>query len=1014
MEGLALRQPELVGREEELDKLSQSLDNAISGKGSTVLIAGEAGIGKTRLVSELKKAAESNNVNIVQGWCLAESLEPLMPVKSALREAGLLHLVSSEPPPLAISAYLMNDAGKLIAKAEREEMDLDSDIFAGMLQAVGDFVQDSLSMMAKESGGGLNTLGYDNYTIFIQTRGALSLAIVIRGEKSEFLIDDMKQLLEETGDEFQNWDGEVSDTIEIQNKVKWFVESGKYNGKFLVDDPKIKQENLFDNVLLGIQRASAEKPLLIFLDDMQWADPTTLNLLHYISRNTIKNNILILGTYRPEDVMESEEGKTHPLETTLQNMSREDLFGKIELKRLGLDETRKIIRSALGSDSFGDDFFAKIHREAGGTPFFVLEVLKLLIDSKAISQDEDGIWNLVTDIDALNIPSKVYDVIKRRLDRLMIEQKEILECASVIGEEFGSEVVGKMAGLEKLQVLKNLSEIEKTHKLVQYMGDNYRFDHAKIREVLYDGIGGELRKEYHRMAGDKITELHKDNQDEVINVLAYHYYEAGDGRAGEYLVRAGDAAKERYANEEAIKLFTDALEYVDGNKKLVLLEKLADVQALTGKYDLAIENFEKAEVSTDDSETRANMLRKIGSAYEKMGDYDKSLEVLAKAKVLAVEGKAGYGRILLAEGHPCFGKGEFERAMILFKEAINLFEETGVEKKDIGNALRAIGNIHSSKGEYESALENYERSLAVMKEIDDKYGIAASLNNIGSVHYARGEQDITLKYLEYSLEIMENIGDKQGVARLLGNIGNVHNFRGELDKALESYERSLVIMETIGDKQGIAILLSIKGNMHLRRGELDKALEFYKRSLEIYENIGDKEGIANLLNSIGDVHLSKGEQEKALKFYESCLRMSEEIGDKNQMTLSLCGLAETNLGLKNTQAAQEYAEKAVAFSLETGNKLSENKSRRVLGMCCRETGNLAEAEEEFLESISISEDIHDIKEVGRAHYEYGLLLGTKDEIDNAREHLEKALPEFERMGMKLWEEKARKALEDLN
>ena len=147
MKELAIHQPDLIGREAELSKLKQSLANAIAGKGSTLFIAGEAGIGKTRLVSELMKDAETKNVQVIQGRCLFESLEPMMPIKSALREAGLFHLISGEAPPLVVSVYLVNNAGLLIAKSERGELTLDPYVFASMLQVVGSFVNRSMELV---------------------------------------------------------------------------------------------------------------------------------------------------------------------------------------------------------------------------------------------------------------------------------------------------------------------------------------------------------------------------------------------------------------------------------------------------------------------------------------------------------------------------------------------------------------------------------------------------------------------------------------------------------------------------------------------------------------------------------------------------------------------------------------------------------------------------------------------------------------------------------------------------
>ena len=119
----------------------------------------------------------------------------------------------------------------------------------------------------------------------------------------------------------------------------------------------MKQENLFDNILLGLQRSSESRPVLLFLDDLQWSDTTTLNLVHYLSRNIRNNRIFILGTYRPEDILKDSQGSPHHLETAMQAMTRESLLDRIELKRLDAGDTEKIIVSMLGTPSFEKPFF---------------------------------------------------------------------------------------------------------------------------------------------------------------------------------------------------------------------------------------------------------------------------------------------------------------------------------------------------------------------------------------------------------------------------------------------------------------------------------------------------------------------------------------------------------------------------------------------------------------------------------------------------------------------------------
>ncbi len=1015
MEELVLQEPELVGRDEELSKLKKSLDNAIEGNGSTIFIAGEAGIGKTRLVTELKKEAGARGVNLVQGWCLAESLEPMMPIKIALRQAKLSHLISGDPPPLVLSAYLMNDAGMLISKAERLKSDIDSDIFAGMLQAVGNFIQDSLSStMDHGEEVGLNSLGYGDYNILIQSAGNISLAIVVKGANNEFLIDDMKSTLKTIGNQFDDWAGDMASAKSIQPKISWFVDSGKYNGKFLVDDPKIKQENLFDNILLGLQRASEDAPIILFLDDLQWSDLTSLNLIHFLSRNTQENRILILGTYRPEDIAEGLDGTIHPLETTMQGMNREALFEKVELKRLDADSTVKVIESALEKTDFDKKFYDKLFKETDGSPLFILEVVNLLARDGTIKLDENGIWQFIENLDGLEIPAKIYDVVKRRLNRLSKEQKEILECASIIGEEWASEIVGVVTGHNRFQLLKNLSKIEKNHQLIHFVQDVYQFDHGKIREVLYNGIGEELRREYHRIVGDSMLEIYDENPTEIINELAYHYYEAGDKKAEKYLTMAGDQARDKYANMEAAQFYQKALEFMVVDDNPEILEKLGDTQILTGDFEDAIQNFTKAINAYSDKKMKARGMRKLADVFERQGEYENALELVENAKeIIMYENSLEHGRMCAVEGRVHWRKGDYPAAMPLFDFALGIFKTFEGAENDYGDTLRFVGNIYLGKGEFDEAQSYYEKSLFVMEEINNPYGIQVALGNIGIVYYSRGEMNKAMGYFERSMEIMETLGEKQGIARMLNTMGLTYLNQGKLDKALEYNNKSLRMQEIVGDKEAISRTLSTISIIYRYKGELATALDYANKGLELRKKLENKDGVSKSLSGIADTYLSKGEPLKALECAERSLRICEEIGGKRLMTYIYCTMAEAKLELGDVELSLEYAKKALAIAEEIGAKLEGSMSLKIIGMINRKLGLWQESLDNFNESLKISQELGDKKENAITHYEFALMWKAQGEPDKAKEHLEKALTEFENMGMKLWEKRAGKELKNL-
>ena len=304
--------PEFVGRQGEINKLCDIFNDIEKKDISTIFISGEAGIGKTRLIEEFEEQIRED-VYILKGKCLNESMEPLLPVREAFRKSDLQHLISEDPPPKVISTYLIDDTGLLISKSEREESDLDGDIFAPMLETIESFVKDSLSEMGRkdESGKGLNTIGYGKYNILIQSGERFSLAAIIEGTKTEFLIEDMNEKLNKAESKLKSWEGDVEKADKVEDYISWFIDTNKYKGEYLVDDPEIKQENLFENIMLGLKRLSSENPVIIFIDDLQWADSTTLLLLHFLSRNVREDRILILGTYRPEDIITQEDGKEH-------------------------------------------------------------------------------------------------------------------------------------------------------------------------------------------------------------------------------------------------------------------------------------------------------------------------------------------------------------------------------------------------------------------------------------------------------------------------------------------------------------------------------------------------------------------------------------------------------------------------------------------------------------------------------------------------------------------------------
>jgi tetratricopeptide (TPR) repeat protein/predicted regulator of Ras-like GTPase activity (Roadblock/LC7/MglB family) len=972
-------QPEIIGREEELRKLRENLRKASEGQGGTLFILGEAGVGKTRLLEEIKSEARFKGFRILSGNSLHESLTPYMPFLEALRSGGLEHLFAEEAPNVE-AAYLVTNTGLLIKEVLREETELDPDMFASMLTTVGDFVKDSLSMLSgEEKDGTLNTLGYEDYRILIESGRNTNLVVVITGREIEFLVYDMREIVarvdKDYGSALRQWSGDEESVRGVEDLLQPLLTSGKYDGIYYgKEDPRARRNLLFENVSLGLIRQVQTEPTLLCIEDLQWADPSSLALMHYVARNTRESKLLIIGTYRPEDIAATKEGELHQLVDVMQLMNREGLYREMELKRLEEVYTHKLLESLLGKVEVTSEFKRLLYKETEGNPLFVIELVKMLVEDGVLAK-KDGIWVLTKNLEEISVPSRVRDVIVRRLGRLKENERGTLDYAAVAGEEFSPVILSEVMGGEKIHTLKILSTLEHRHRLIRPEGEKYKFDHAKIKEILFSEIPEMLRREYHALIAGSMEELCGDDLDEVVADLAYHYYRCKDKEKGAlYLLKAADIAKKEFANKEAIRFYSEALELVDERPRMLeILKDLGDVLDLIGEYERATQSYREAANLTDEVRTKSGLQAKIGALFEKHGEYDKAIDICTEA-------------LERVEGEMC---------------------------KEEALALNNIGVVHWSRGSHDKSLEFQKRSLVIREKIGDDSGIAASLHNIGNVHWSRGEYDEALDHYKKSLEIEEKIGSNRGIAASVHNIGNLRRDKGEYDTALEHYTRSLEILERIGDRSGIAASVNAIGNVHSDRGEYNRALECYEKSLEIAEKIGDQKGVALALSNIGSMYSERGEYNRALECYGKGLEIFEKMGYYYGLFRSYCELAETYVKKGDSAKASNFCHKALESSKQIDAKGDIGESRRIFGMIHSEQGKWDLAAESFEESIRIFEDLGIEFESGKSHYEFGLMWRERGDAERGKEHLNKAAGIFEKLKLERELEKVRAALSDL-
>ncbi len=440
-----------VGRDDQLDRLGHLWKEAATGERRVVLVAGEPGVGKTRLGAELARQVHDEGATVLAGRCDEDLGVPFQPFVEALR-----HLVGHVDP------------GDLPTRLGRH---------AGELERLLPGLRDQLP--------------------------------------------DAPPLLQ--------------------------------------SDPETERYRLFEAVTAWLAACSGDEPVLMILDDLQWAAKPTLLLLRHVARSSEPMKLLIVGTYRDTDLHHD-----HPLVELLADLRRQAGIERLSLSGFDQAAVADFVAQAAGHDLDEDGLALAraIHAETEGNPFFVREILRHLTETGAIIQ-QDGRFVTRLAVEELGIPEGVREVVGRRVSRLSRVTNQVLGLAAVVGTAFELPVVERAGDIDEGSLLTAVEEATSARLLLEIPGvaARYRFSHALVRDTLYDQISAARRMGLHRRVAEAIEELHADQLDDHLPALAHHWARGAEtARAVDYATRAGHRAFAQLAADEAAAYYRQALE----------------------------------------------------------------------------------------------------------------------------------------------------------------------------------------------------------------------------------------------------------------------------------------------------------------------------------------------------------------------------------------------------------------------------------------------------------------------
>ena len=546
------------------------------------------------------------------------------------------------------------------------------------------------------------------------------------------------------------------------------------------------QSRFYEGVAQTMLAACRGQPTgVILLDDLHWADGSSLDLLTYLVRRLHAHAVFIVGTWRSEHVSD-----THRLSTLASEAERAATATRLTLSPLEAAHVAELARWA----SLPDDMNEQLYHETEGVPFFVVEYLDAIVESRAAGAEFN--WSM---------PRSVRDLLRARVAGLHEAGRQILQTAGVIGRSFDldalreasgrsdEETVSAVEALVAQRLIREASEAEST--------PTYDFSQEKLRELVYEEIGLARRRLLHLRVARTLAARERGQRNAGrLGQIAHHFRLAGQtAEAAPYFRAAGDQARSLYANVEALAHYQAAL--ATGHPEAAALhEAMGDLHTLLGEYPSALSRYETAAaLHADDAQSIARLEHKIGNVYQRQGERDLAeIHYQAALGLLGEEGDPGaraqvYTDWSLTAHH----QGRVDAALELAQHALRL-ADAARDRRIRAQAHNMLGVLARHRRDFAAASQHLQQSLSIAEETGDSIARVAALNNLSLVDSDRGDVSQALSVAEQALAACAALGDRHREAALHNNLADVLHKAGQSEAAMVHLKRAVTIFAEIG------------------------------------------------------------------------------------------------------------------------------------------------------------------------------------------------------------------------
>ena len=603
--------------------------------------------------------------------------------------------------------------------------------------------------------------------------------------------------------------------------------------------PEQERRYLFNCMHEFMERAGRAQPLFLVLEDLHWADDSTLLLLQHIAQRLHEMPLLILGTYRDVEL-----DVARPLARALEEFLRQRLAHDLALKRLPEDGVQAMLRALSGQEP-PPPLVQAVYSETEGNPFFVEEVFHHLAAEGKLF-DAQGRWRSDLSVGELEVPRGVRLVIGRRLERVSEDCRRVLTTAAVIGRGFSFELLETLGDVDTDALLDAIDEAERAH-LITSAGDGrearFTFAHELIRQTLLSGLSLPRRQRLHLRVAEAMERVYARTLEEHATDLAHHLYQAGTAadpqKTVHYLALAGERALEAAAFEDALR-----------------------------HYEAAV-SLQPA----DDRKGRADLLFKRGLALRSLGHWEEALADWREALTAYEElgDVEGVGRACHEVSLQLTWGGRWEEALEISRRGLVALGER--VSADRCRLLARGGVVLSLAGYYRAADGMIAQAVAMAEQLGDQYLLGRVLATKTVHHYAYMQYRETVDAGLRAAELLRAAGNLWGLADALWPTQFALVYLGRLDEAVKIGEE----LEPLATRLGHLGALMGAGRSRAARefmlaADLSRLEEFARSDLELCRSTG-MPWISNSYSMLGMAHFWQGRWQEALENFQEAVEL---------------------------------------------------------------------------------------------------------------------------------------------